>query len=328
MTNTDASTNNPLRQAKAGFLVSRLYNSERPYALYAVFAVALVVFSIVSPVFLSWANFENIGRQTALVTILAVGMTFIIVSAEIDLSVGSVLALSGMAAALSMKYLGNVWVVGAICGIATGAFCGMVNGVLSTKLRVPSFLVTLGTLGIARGIALMVTNTAPAVVGNRSFILIFGEGSFLGIPAPILWTMIVVAGGYIILHQTTFGNRVFAAGGNAIAARYSGVNTKQIKLLSFVSIGALAGLAALIFTARSHAARPDIAGGLELNVIAAVILGGTSLFGGRGSIIGTLLGCIMIGLLDNGLVLIGVSASMQLVIKGAIIIAAVAFSRK
>lgn len=134
--------------------------------------------------------------------------------------------------------------------------------------------------------------------------------------------------GYVILHRSVFGSRVYATGGNAIAARYSGVNTQLVKLLSFVALGTLSGLAALIFTARSHAARPDIAAGLELNVIAAVILGGTSLFGGRGAILGTLLGCIIIGVLDNGLVLLGVSSSMQLVIKGTIIIAAVAFTRK
>jgi ribose transport system permease protein len=317
-----------MRAYQLSEVASRLLRADRPYMLYAAFAAAIFFFSLASPVFLSLDNFANIGRQTALVTILAVGMTFVIVCAEIDLSVGSVLALSGMAAGLSMKYVGDSWEAGAIAGVGTGALCGLLNGTLVTQFRIPSFLVTLGTLGIARGLALMVTGTLPVIVTQREFISIFGEASWFGIPAPIGWTFIVIAVGHIILHQSILGNRIYATGGNATAARYSGVNTNRVKLISFIATGVLAGVAALVFTARSHAARPDIAAGFELNVIAAVILGGTSLFGGRGTVLGTLLGCIIIGILDNGLILIGVSSSMQLVIKGVIIIAAVAFTRR
>jgi ribose transport system permease protein len=301
---------------------------DRPWMLYGSFVGLIVLFSLTSPVFFSAANFANIGRQTALVSIVAVGMTLVIITSEIDLSVGSTLALSGMTAALAMHHLSNSWYVGAVAGLATGALIGLVNGVLTTKLLIPSFLVTLGTLGIARGIALLVTGTEPVIITDPRYYEIFGEGALLGIPSPIAWTLIIAAAGIVLLHFTAFGRKIYATGGNATAARYSGINTVRVKMMAFVITGTLAGLAALVLSARSHAARPDVAAGLELNVIAAVILGGTSLFGGRGLIVGTLLGSLVIGILDNGLVLLGVSSSVQLAIKGAIIIAAVAFGSR
>lgn len=305
-----------------------LLAGDRPYLLYAAFAILLVVFSVVSPVFFSLDNFLNIGRQTALVSIIAVGMTFVIISGQIDLSVASTLALSGMAAALAMQYVTNNWLLGAAAGIATGALVGLLNGTLITRLAIPSFLVTLGMLGIARGIALIVTDTKPVLITNTEYWDIFGEGYFAGLPVPILWTALIFVIGAILLHGSAFGRRVYATGGNAAAARYSGINVSRTTIVAFVMTGALAGLAALVLTARSHAARPDVGAGLELDVIAAVILGGSSLFGGRGLIVGTLLGSLIIGVLNNGLVLSGVSSAYQVVIKGAIIIAAVAFSKK
>jgi ribose transport system permease protein len=203
-----------------------------------------------------------------------------------------------------------------------------VNGVLTARLLIPSFLVTLGMLGMARGVSLVLTNTKPVLITDPDFYAIFGEGAIAGIPMPIVWTILAFLVGGLVLHGTTYGRRVYATGGNPTAARYSGINTKRTTTTAFVITGMLAGLAALVLTARSHAARPDFAGGLELDVIAAVILGGSSLFGGRGLILGTLLGSLIIGTLNNGLVLLGVSSALQLVIKGAIIIAAVAFTRK
>lgn len=309
-------------------LLKRMFSIDHPYMLYAAFVGLIVLFSVTSPVFFSAANFANIGRQTALVSIIAVGVTFVIITAEIDLSVGSVMALSGMVAAMAMQDISNSWLVGAAAGLGTGAFAGLVNGTLTTGLGIPSFLVTLGTLSIARGVALMVTGTQPVIITNESYFQIFGVGNVAGIPASIVWTIIVAVVGILLLHFSTFGKKVYATGGNVTAALYSGIKTKKIKIAAFVLTGTLAGLAALVLTARSHAARPDVGAGLELDVIAAVILGGTSLFGGRGLVVGTLLGSILIGILDNGLVLLGVSAPLQLAIKGALIIAAVAFSRK
>jgi ribose/xylose/arabinose/galactoside ABC-type transport system permease subunit len=297
--------------------------------LYVAFIVLIVIFSLTSPVFLTVANFANIGRQTALVSIIGVGMTYVIIAGEFDLSVGSVMALAGVVAALAMRNVAQYWLVGAIAGLGTGAFFGLVNGLLTTRLRIPSFLITLGSVGIARGAALMITNTRPVIITNQAYFQLFGEGSsILGIPTSIAWTIIVAAIGIVFLHFTTFGRKVYATGGNVTAARYTGINTVRIKTVALVLTGLLAGLAALVLSARSHAARPDVGAGLELDTITAVILGGTTLAGGRGTIVGTLVGSLMIGILNNGLVLLGVDASLQLAVKGLIIWAAVALSRK
>lgn len=299
-----------------------------PYMLVLAFVALVVIFSFASPVFLSVDNFVNIARQTALVAIIAVGMTFVIISGQIDLSVGSTLALSGVVAGIAMQSVSGSWVVGAVAGLGTGALVGLVNGVLTTRLAIPSFLVTLGMLGVARGVALLLTNTEPVLINAETYYAVFGEGYIAGIPAPITWTILAFLVGGLLLHATTYGRRVFATGGNSTAARYSGINTKRVTTLAFVITGLLAGLAALVLTARAHAARPDFTQGLELDVIAAVILGGSSLFGGRGLMVGTLLGALVIGVVNNGLVLLGVSAPAQIAIKGAILIGAVAFTRR
>jgi ribose transport system permease protein len=183
-------------------------------------------------------------------------------------------------------------------------------------------------LSAARGLALMLTNTKPVIITNETYFAIFGEGSVVGVPAPIAWTVLATIVGILLLHYSVYGRQIYAAGGNPTAALYSGIHIKRVTTLAFVLTGMLAGLAALVLSARSHAARPDVVQGLELDVIASVILGGCSLFGGRGFILGTLFGSLIIGTLNNGLVLLGVSSSLQLVIKGAIIVAAVAFTRR
>ena len=296
--------------------------------LYVGFLVLIVVFAVASPVFLTPENFANIGRQTTLVSIMAVGMTLVIVSGEFDLSVGSTMALAGVTGALAMSTFADVWVVGAVAALATGALVGLVNGLLTTWLSIPSFLITLGSLSIGRGLALLVTGTRPVNILDERYYAIFGEGSLLGIPAPIVWTIVVVAAGIVLLHYSTFGRRIYATGGNATAARYTGIDTSRVKTLCLVIAGMLAGLAALVLTARSHAARPDAGAGIELDVIAAVILGGAALAGGYGTIVGALVGSLMIGVLNNGLNLTGVDPSLQLAVKGLIIWFAVAIGRR
>ena len=179
----------PSRSDRRRKLLQSLLRGERPYMLYIAFVVLLVVFSLSSPWFLSVDNFLNIGRQTTLVSIIAVGMTFVIIARQIDLSVASTLALSGMAAALAMSQISNSWIVGAAAGLGTGALVGLLNGILTTQLSIPSFLVTLGSLSMARGLAMMVTNTKPVIITNEAYFAIFGEGTFLGIPVPIAWTL-------------------------------------------------------------------------------------------------------------------------------------------
>ncbi|MFN5720132.1 MAG: ABC transporter permease, partial [Bradyrhizobium sp.] len=245
----------PSRSDRRRKLLQSLLRGERPYMLYIAFVVLLVVFSLSSPWFLSVDNFLNIGRQTTLVSIIAVGMTFVIIARQIDLSVASTLALSGMAAALAMSQISNSWIVGAAAGLGTGALVGLLNGILTTQLSIPSFLVTLGSLSMARGLAMMVTNTKPVIITNEAYFAIFGEGTFLGIPVPIAWTLAAMIVGILLLHYNVFGRRIYAVGGNPTAALYSGINTKWVTTAAFVLTGALAGLAALVLSARSHAAR-------------------------------------------------------------------------
>jgi ribose/xylose/arabinose/galactoside ABC-type transport system permease subunit len=308
--------------------VKAILASDRPYTVFLALIMLVVFFSVMSPVFLSTANFANIGRQTTLVTIIAVGMTFVIIAAEIDLSVASILKLSGVCAALFMQNFGDNWVLGALVGLLVGLLIGLVNGLLTTRLGIPSFLVTLGMLGVAKGLAFVITGTAAVLMDNQTFFTVFYEGSVFGIPVPIIWSAVILIAGGLLLHFSTFGRKVYATGGNKTAARYSGINTARVKVICFMLTGVLAALAALIFAAEGHAARPDSLDGLELDVIASVILGGTSLFGGRGTMIGTLIGSLIIGVLNNGLVIIGVSSSWQIAVKGAIIILAVAFSKR
>ena len=296
--------------------------------LYVGFLALIVIFAFASPVFLTPENFANIGRQTTLVSIMAVGMAMVIICGEFDLSVGSVMALSGVLAALAMQRFGDVWVIGAVVAIAAGAAVGLVNGALTTALSIPSFLITLGSLSIARGLALLVTGTRPINILDENYYTIFGEGTIFGVPVPILWTVVVAIAGIVLLHYSTFGRQIYATGGNATAARYTGINTKRVKTICLVIVGSLAGLATLVLTARSHAARPDAGAGIELDVIAAVILGGAALSGGRGTIIGALVGSLIIGVLNNGLNLVGVDPSLQLAVKGLIIWFAVAIGRR
>lgn len=306
----------------------KLADSDQPLFLYGAFAVLVTAFAITNPLFLTPNNLLNILNQTALVTIIAAGVVFVIISGEIDLSVGSVLALAGVSAALFMNHVAQNWFLGALVGLAVGATAGWLNGMITVRLLIPSFLVTLGMLSIARGLALIVTGTSPVLVTNETFWAVFAEGRVLGIPAPIIWTLIVVAIAWVLLHYGVYGRRVYATGGNLSAARYSGINTNRVKVAAFVLSGTLAGLAGVIVAARGHAIRPDTGAGIELDVLAAVILGGTSLFGGKGKIYGVILGSLIIGVLNNGLVLLGIPSAVQVTIKGILIIVAVAFGRR
>ena len=249
----------------------RFAETDQPLFLYGAFLLLIVGFSIANPLFLSTGNLLNILNQTALVTIMATGVALVIITGEIDLSVGSVLALSGVSAALFMNHITQNWFLGALVGIAVGALVGLVNGVLSARFLIPSFLVTLGTLSIARGIALIMTGTAPVLVTDQTFWAVFAEASVIGIPAPIVWTIVVVATVWVILHFSVFGRRIFATGGNLAAANFSGINTRNVKISVFLISGALAGLAGVIVAARGHAIRPDVGAGIELDVLAAVI---------------------------------------------------------
>lgn len=300
----------------------------RRYIIYIAFVVVFILFAIMlaNQGFLSRNNLLNIFRQTATITVIAVGMTFVISCAEIDLSVGSTAGLSSVVSAMTIANFGLV--PGIVAGLAVGALVGAVNGSLVSLLGIPSFLVTLGMLGIAFGIAQWITNSAPQPILNDTFNGIFGGGDIGPIPGLLVWMALVVAVGAVVLARTKFGRQVLATGGNRMAAEFTGVKTKKIKFSVLLISGVMAGLAGMLYAGRLQSGRFQWGSGDELSAIAAVILGGTSLFGGSGTIIGTLFGALLIGLINNGLILAGLESSQQQVVRGAIIILAVALARK
>lgn len=301
----------------------------RNYIVYIAFIGVLIYFSITlnEDGFLSTDNLLNIVRQTAMISIMGVAMTFVIAAKEIDLSVGSITALSSLTAALAIQ-AGYGLVGGVVAGVGTGIVVGLINGLLITKAGIPSFLVTLGTMGIISGAAMWSTNTAPVPIVDPTFNFIFGSGDIGPIPILLIWTLIFTVIGHILLKKTAFGRQTLATGGNESAAKFSGVKTGKIKLMVFVGMGMMAGFAGILYAGRMHAGRFTFGEGDELSVIAAVILGGTALAGGVGTVIGTVIGSLMIGVINNGLIIMGLDVSQQMMIRGLIIILAVAFGKK
>lgn len=300
----------------------------RRYITFIAFLAVFAFFSIslYDSGFLSFNNLFNIVRQTAIIGVMSVAMTFVISAAEIDLSVGAVAGLGSVTSALAVSEYGLF--VGVLAGLLTGVFVGGVNGLLVATIGIPSFLVTLGMLGIASGSAMWVTGSAPIPIVNNAFNNIFGSGQIGPIPSLFLWLAVALVIGMVVLRKTAYGRRVLATGGNEAAARFSGVRTRMIKFYVLLFSGASAGLAGMLYAGRLHSGRFQFGQGDELSVIAAVIIGGTSLFGGYGTVIGSVLGALLVGLINNGLTLMGVEFSQQQVVRGAIIILAVALARK
>ena len=300
----------------------------RRYVIYIGFDVIFAFLAVLlgDEGFLSANNLLNIFRQTATITVIAVGMTYVIACAEIDLSVGSVAGLSSVSAAMAISAFGLI--PGILAGLLVGVVIGAVNGGLVSLLGIPSFLVTLGMLGVAAGLAQWITRSAPQPILNDAFILIFGGGNFGPIPGLLVWSAIFVILGAVAMNKTRFGRQVLATGGNRTAAQFTGVNTKRIKFQVMLLSGVVASVAGMLYAGRLESGRFQWGAGDELSAIAAVILGGTSLFGGAGSVVGTLFGALLIGLINNGLILAGLDSSQQQVVRGVIIILAVALARK
>jgi ribose transport system permease protein len=304
----------------------------------SLLALALMVLamSLLSDHFLTADNGWNILRQISVNLCLSIGMTLVILSGGIDLSVGAILALAGAVAAGLLKHglgvpgtdlLLQFTTSGAIlAGVLVGSGLGWANGFAITRFRLPPFVATLGMLSIARGLTMLWTGGFPLTGLGDSFGHL-GTGAFLGMPMPV-WIMLALTAVFVVVtKRTRFGRHLYAVGGNERAARLTGLNVGRIKLAVYTLAGALAGVAGLIVTARLDSAQPNAGLGYELDSIAAVVIGGTSLSGGRGSVLGTVLGCLIIGVLNNGLFLLNVSPFWQQVIKGLVILLAVAIDK-
>lgn len=296
------------------------------YVVYLGFLAIFLFFAIVlkDSGFLTVRNLSNIVLQTAPATVMAIGLVFVMSAGEIDLSIGSTVAVAALAAAVTINEYGLV--AGVLAGLGAGLLIGLLNGALVAYVRLPSFLVTLATMGLFAGVARSMTNLRSIPVTDSTFTGFFGSGVFLGVPSLIWWTAIAVAFGHIIYRETRFGAHVLATGDNARAASVSGIRVPRIRLAVLAISGGLAGLAGLLYAGRLQAAKYTLGETDLMTVIAAVIVGGTLLNGGKGSVIGALVGSLMMGMLNNGLILMGLSVSDQMIVRGLIILAAVAVS--
>jgi ribose transport system permease protein len=277
--------------------------------------------SILSPHFLSVSNLRNVLEQTTINAVVAVGMTFVVISGGIDLSVGSVVAFSGVLLASALA-AGAPVPVAIAAGLAASALCGLANGLLVTRGRLPPFIATLGMMSVARGAALVFTEGRP-VSGFEAGFRSLATGRVLGLPMPVLAVAVTYVAAHLLLTRTRFGRYVYAIGGNEEATRLSGVAVRFHKTMVYALCGATSGLAAVLLTARLNSAQPIAGMMYELDAIAATVIGGTSLLGGSGSLGGTLVGALIMGVLRNGLNLLGVSSYLQQIVIGGVIIVAV-----
>lgn len=290
----------------------------------------VVVVSIISPNFLSKGNLLTVLRQTSINAIIAAGMTFVILTAGIDLSVGSILGFSGAICAYLLTNGTNVF-ISFLAAILVGALFGLFNGVVITKGKVQPFIATLATMILLRGATMVFTNGKPIAVKGESATKILryiARGDILGIPVAVIMMVIIFAICYHILHNTKYGRHIYAVGGNEQAALLSGVNTDRVKMLAYMISGILASIAGIIVLARLSSAQPTAGDGYELDAIAAVVLGGTSLAGGQGAILGTIVGALIIGILNNALNLLDVQSYYQMIVRAIVILIAVLLDRK
>ena len=301
---------------------------QRDAYIYYIFIFVMLFFAVVlhDTAFLTVSNFMNIVKQTAPLTIMAVGLTFALAVGHIDLSIGSTVALSALVGALLLQYTGiPLAVLGAL---SVGVIIGLVNGFLIERLQVSSLLITLGTMGIVTGIARQLTNLESVPIINQDFNFIFGAGNIFNIPVLLIWTIAIGATAYIVLNKLAAGRHILAVGGNPSASRAMGLKVTRIRIYALLASSTAAALAGLLYAGRLHGARYTLGEADLLTVIAAVAIGGTSLFGGRACIIGAILGSWLMGMINNGLILSGFSTNEQMIARGVILIIAVAIGVK
>jgi ribose transport system permease protein len=286
-----------------------------------ILLVLVVTLAVLSKYFFTARNLTEVLLQAAILGIVSVGTTFVIVGGDLDLSIGANVALSGVICGMAMSATNNNIPVGILAGLGCGVLIGLINGLISTRLRVPAFVATLGMLVIGQGVALTLTNGASIANLPDAFGAL-ANGKVAGLPALIWWMFLTFLAGYLVLHRTVFGIRTFAVGGNREAARLAGIRVDAVRVANFVISGLTGGIGGVLLAARVQAAQPTGGEIFTLYATAAVILGGTSLYGGRGSIFRTLLGVALIALLQNGLELLGVPYSNQQVAVGIVFIIA------
>lgn len=296
------------------------------YIVYIIFVLCLIIFGIwLKGSFFSLSNLLNITRQAGAVSVMAIGMVFVIGLGHIDLSIGSVVAVSSLITAYILRDTGNP-VLAVIVAIGFGAIVGLFNRLCVTTIGMPAFLTTLGSQAILTGIAMWISATKAVPITHKGFLFWFGSGTIGQVPILLLWAVGATVIGYIVLNNTSYGRKILATGGNATSAKYSGVRVNKITVLAFIYNGCLAAIAGTLYAGRAHSARWDFGSGVEMNVIAAVVLGGTAMSGGTGSAIGALIGSFLIMMIDNGLVIGGLGVAQQTFMRGIIIILAVALS--
>lgn len=292
-------------------------------AIYIGFLMIFLIFSVAlyDDGFLTRFNLFNIVQQAAPITIMAIGMVFVLTSGEIDLSIGSIVAVTSLVTAVILR--SQPWPVALVGGLLTGAVIGGINGALVSYGRLPSFLITLATMGILQGVARRLTDLQPVPIQNETFNSIFGSGAIGGIPSLIIWTIVATLIGWFSFRQTRYGAHVHATGDSAKAARATGIKVLRLRMSVMVLSGVMAAFAGILYAGRLHGARYNLGEADLLTVIAAVIVGGTKLNGGSGTIIGALIGSLLMSMLNNGLILWGYQPSDQLIARGLIILIAV-----
>ena len=312
----------PLRRVSLGTI------SQTLGSLASLIILSLLLWSQ-QEVFMTSNNWLNIARQASFNAILGIGMTFVILTGGVDLSVGSIVAVSSVVGGLLIFDQGwSMWLA-VLAMLIAGGLCGLANGLIVTLGRIPPFIVTLGTMQVFRGIALQLTNGQPIfdITKIQPEFDIWGTRNFGGIPSPVIITAVVFVIGYLVLRYTRLGLYTYAIGGNEQATRFSGVNINRYKLSVYTLMGLAAGIAGVMLTSRLNSAQPSVASGAELDAIAAVVIGGTSLFGGEGTLVGTIIGALLMAVIRNGLTLMHVTAFYQQIVIGVVIILAVLIDR-
>lgn len=294
------------------------------YMVYIIFVFAIAIFALwLGGMFFSVTNLLNIIRQTAAISVMAVGMTFVLATGGIDLTISGIVPTAGLVSAMILNATNNIF-LGVAVPLAMGAVVGLANGLLITFFTIPPFLVTLGMQGVFIGVSMWVSNTKSVPIYNNTFNNIFGYGSVGGILVLFFWILAFLILGIILLNHTAFGRKVLAVGGNAAAAEYTGVKVNKVLIQTYILSGILSATAGLLYCGRTKAAKYTYGEGVEMDVIAAVVLGGTAMSGGTGNILGSIVGALLMGMINNGLIMGGLSVSQQKIVRGIIIIIAVA----